>query len=38
MVTQNVMRDGALVTFSTHDLPTFADWSASGDLREKQPR
>ena len=26
----------ALVTFSTHDLPTFAGWSVGRDLREKR--
>jgi len=26
----------ALVTFSTHDLPTFAGWSMGRDLREKR--
>lgn len=28
--------EDALVTFSTHDLPTFAGWSVGRDLREKR--
>ena len=28
--------EDALVTFSTHDLPTFAGWSLGRDLREKR--
>jgi 4-alpha-glucanotransferase len=28
--------EDALVTFSTHDLPTFAGWSVGSDLREKR--
>jgi len=28
--------ENALVTFSTHDLPTFAGWSVGRDLREKR--
>src|SRR5262249_11365550 len=28
--------ENALVTFSTHDLPTFAGWSTGHDLRKKR--